>query len=833
MKTSGSAITKLTAVILILTASAAAAKTSDLPDWENPEMFGQNKQPPHCTLLPYPDAATALKGTRDASPFHMSLNGKWKFHWVPKPADRPKDFYKLDYDLSDWNDIPVPSNWQLEGYGIPIYTNTTYPFVPEWQEPDPPHIPHDNNPVGSYRTEFEIPAHWDGRQVFLHFDGVKSAFYLWLNGRKVGYSQGSMTPAEFNITDYLNSGKNTLAAEVYRWCDGSYLEDQDTWRLSGIYRDVYLFAAPPVHICDFFVRCDLDENYKDATLRVTAKLHNYTRKTVKAGTVEVTLLDADDKPVGANPIMKGKFARIAGLGDASLEMHANVPNPLKWSAETPNLYTVILTLKNHAGAVVEVQRCSFGFREVELKGGQVLINGKAVLFKGVDRHEHDPDHGQAIPLARMIQDIKLLKQNNINAVRTSHYANDPKWYDLCDRYGIYLVNECNLESHDVRNKVPKSLSEWKDACVDRMASIVERDKNHPSVVIWSLGNEAGFGDNFEHMAAYARRADPTRLVQYQMAGRHPVTDIICPMYVKIPQLLEYAKREHRRPLIMCEYAYSRGNACGNLQDYWDVIEAHRQLQGGFIWDWVDKGLRKFDCNGKMFWAYGGDYGPSGIPSDGSMVCNGIVGPDRDPEPELYEVKKVYQYIEAKPIDNAADGRVRIRNKYDFLSLDFVDIFWELTVDDKLLQKGTLPKLSLPPQTQQDVNISFERPRDLKPGAEYFLKIKFSLAGDTLWADKGYIVAWDQFKLPWHTPQMPLVDVNAMPELQIEDVNEIKVIGKDFSLTVGKKNFWFRNREGGCPSTMNSKSSGTATPSPASPECRAARVSGEEQGSSEP
>jgi beta-galactosidase len=781
-------------LILILLAAgiqAAEEQTAPANDWENPEMFGQNKEPAHNTLIPYPDTQSALQGTREASRFHKSLNGKWKFNWVKKPADRPKDFYKLNYDVSSWDEIPVPSNWQLQGYGIPIYVNAKYPFVIT----DPPHIPHDNNPVGSYRTEFEIPADWKGRQVFLHFDGVKSAFYLWLNGKKIGYSQGSMTPAEFNITKFLRKGKNVLAAEVYRWCDGSYLEDQDTWRLSGIYRDVYLFSTPPVHLRDFFVRCDLDEQYRDATLKVTAKVHNYSKKTAKPHSIQVMLLDAEGTLIGTELLMAGTTGKIAAGAESNIEMQADIANPNKWTAETPTLYTVILMLKDPSGNIIEVERCSFGFRDVELKGGQVLVNGKAILFKGVDRHEHDPDHGQAIPLSRMLQDIKLLKQNNINAVRTSHYANDPKWYDLCDRYGIYLVNECNLESHGVRTWLPKSIPEWRNACVDRMASIVHRDRNHPSVIIWSLGNEAGFGENFKQMTAYARRVDPTRLVQYAEAGDDPTTDIVCPMYRKIGQLIEYAQQEHRRPMILCEYAYSRGNATGNLQDYWDVFENHKQLQGGFIWDWVDKGLRKFDAEGKMFWAYGGDYGPSGIPSDGSMVCNGIIGSDRNPEPELYEVKKVYQYIKAKPIDNAVDGKIHIRNKYDFLTLDFVDISWELTVDDEVLQKGKLPKMALAPQNEQDVTIPFQKPQ-LKPGAEYWLKITFTLAKDTLWAKRGHVVAWDQFKLPFEAPPIPVADVESMPELELKEKgNNVIVTGKDFAVTVGKKSYWFRSTDG--------------------------------------
>ena len=775
---------------LFLTAALAAAA---VPDWENPRVFSVNKEPAHCTLMPYPDTDTALLGTREASPFHKSLNGKWKFHWVSKPDDRPKDFYKLDYDVGSWSKINVPGNWELQGYGIPIYVNVGYPFSPD-RSSNPPHIPHDNNPVGSYRTEFQVPADWQGRQVFLHFDGVRSAFYLWINGKKVGYSQGSRTPAEFNITKYLRSGKNVLAAEVYRYSDGSYLEDQDTWRLSGIFRDVYLFSTPQVHLRDFFVRCDLDEKYQDASLMVTAKVSNWSDEDAASHTIEVCLLDADHKSVGKAPFMQGKLEPVKAGEEAVIDFKkADVANPLKWTAETPNLYTVLLTLKDASGNIVEVERCNFGFRKIELKGGQMLVNGVPILIKGVNRHENDPDTGYYVTVESMTKDIKLMKQNNINAVRTCHYANDPKWFDLCNHYGIYLVNECNLESHGVREWLPKSLPEWKNACVDRMASIVERDKNHPSVVIWSLGNEAGFGDNFKAMAEHAKKVDPTRLVQYAEADEDPITDIVCPMYVKIEGLIEYASKEHRRPMILCEYAYSRGNATGNFQDYWDVFESHKHLQGGFIWDWADKSLRAFDCEGKMFWTYGGDYGPSGTPSDGSMVSNGIVGPDRDPEPELYEVKKVYQYIKAEPID-LSSGKIRIRNKYDFLTLDFVDIYWELTLDDEVLQKGSLPKMSLAPKQQKEVTIPLQEPA-LKAGAEYWLKIIFALAEDTLWADRGHIVAWDQFKLPYLCPAVGAEDIETMPQLKLDSGRDITVTGKNFKLTIGGQNQWFKHQRG--------------------------------------
>jgi len=755
-----------------------------VPDWENPEMIGQNKEAAHCTLMPYPNTKKALMGTREASPFHKSLNGNWKFNWVKKPAERPKDFHKLDYDVSSWKEIPVPSNWELYGYGIPTYTNAAYPFAPV--NPNPPHIPHDDNPVGSYHTEFTIPGDWKGREVFLHFDGVRSAFYLWINGKKVGYSQGSMTPAEFNITKYLRKGKNILAAEVYRYSDGSYLEDQDTWRLSGIYRDVYLFSTPQVHLRDFFVCCELDEQYRNAVVSVTAKVRNYAKKCAKAHTVEVTLLDADGEAVGAEPLMSGESAEITAGADGIVEMAYRIASPHKWSAERPYLYKVLLTLKDSKGKIIEVEQCDFGFREVEIKGGQLLVNGVAVLFKGVDRHEHDPDHGRAIPLSRMIQDVKLLKQNNINAVRTSHYPDDPKWYEICDKYGIYLIDEANVESHGIGYHPDRTLGnkgKWEKAHLDRTVRMVERDKNHPSVIIWSLGNEAGDGINFEATSAWIHQRDSSRPVHYERCGERAITDIVCPMYAPIERIVKYAEVEQERPLIMCEYAHAMGNSVGNLQDYWDVIEKYKHLQGGYIWDWADQALRKKTTGGVEFWAYGGDYGD--IPNDDNFLCNGIVQPDRKPNPSLYEVKKVYQYIKAEAVDPAG-GKVRIHNKYDFISLDFVDILWELTSGGELLQRGKMPGMSLAPRQTQEVTIPFSKPI-LKAGAEYWLKIIFALAEDTLWAESGHVVAWDQFKVPFDVAPAAEANVDGMAELKLQQSDKvITVTGDDFTVTVGKK-----------------------------------------------
>jgi len=784
--------------LLIVGYGRSEEKGGGVPDWENPEVFGRNKEAGHCTLMPYADTATAIVGTREASPYYKLLNGDWKFNWVTKPADRPQDFYKADYDVSGWKEITVPSNWDLQGYGIPTYTNAAYPFAPV--NPDPPHIPHDNNPVGSYRREFTIPAGWEGREVFLHFDGVMSAFYVWVNGREVGYSEDSMTPAEFNITKYLRKGKNILAAEVYRYCDGSYLEDQDTWRLAGIYRDVYLFSTPKVHLRDFFVRSELDEKYCDAVLKITAKVRNYSEKAVKNYKVEVTVLDADGKVVDAAPLLSGESGVIGAGSESVIEMQAKIAKPRKWSAETPCLYKVLLVLKDSRGKVVEAEGCNFGFRKVELKDGQMLVNGKAILIKGVNRHEHDPDCGRAIPFSRMLEDVKLIKQNNINAVRTSHYPDDPKWYDLCDRYGLYLIDECNVETHGVMKILPRDVPEWKAACLDRMERMVERDKNYPSVIMWSLGNESGYGTTHIAMADYARKADPTRLVHFmdhdnKMADLE-ASDIVCPMYATIEQIEGYAKEERPEPLIMCEYAHAMGNSVGNLKDYWDVIEKYRQLQGGFIWDWTDEALRKKTTGGQEFWAYGGDYGD--IPNDENFCCNGIVQPDRKPNPSLYEVKKVYQYIKVEPVD-LLNGKVRICNKYDFVSLDFVKIFWELSADGEIVQKGNLPRLSAGPQEKVEVTVPFEKP-GLKAGAEYRLKVVFALAEDALWAPAGHVVAWEQLNVPFDVPAAQASDINDMAALEVEESAEaIKIIGDNFTVTFGKKSgsiesFTFDNKE---------------------------------------
>jgi beta-galactosidase len=736
-------------------------------------------------LVPYPNTRTALQCKREASQFYKSLNGRWKFNWVSKPSDRPLDFYRPKYDVSKWDEIPVPSNWQMHGYGRPIYLNMRYPFTM-----NPPYIPHDYNPVGSYRTEFRIPGAWKDRQVFLHFDGIKSASYIWVNGRKVGYSQGSMLPAEFNVTKYLKPGKNTLAVEVYRWSDSSYLEDQDMWRLSGIYRNVYLFSTPQIHIRDFAVRTDLDDSYIDATLMVRPRITNYTSQDLKGWTVEAQLYDAEKEPLlpealsrDVSSIIGEKYPQRGNVPFGLLQ--ATIKNPRKWSAETPYLYTLLVTLKDSAGKVVEIESCRVGFREVEIKDGQLFVNGKSIKLFGVNRHEHDPDHGRAIPVSRMIQDIKLLKTHNLNAVRTSHYPDDPTWYDLCDKYGIYLIDEANLETHGVGGYF-SNVPAWNTAFMERAIRLVERDKNHPSVIIWSLGNESGCGPNHSAMAEWMHYYDPTRPVHYEGAAAKPhdpdYVDMISRMYARIPEIIRLATDPgDNRPMVLCEYAHAMGNSVGNLKEYWDAIRSHKRLIGGFIWDWADQGLRKTDTDGREFWAYGGDYGDN--PNDGNFCCNGLVQPDRRPNPSLYEVKKVYQRISVTPIESPADS-VRIRNEYDFTNLDSVNIVWELTEDGKAIQTVKLPKLSLAPGEDKQIKIPFEKP-DMQPGAEYLMKISFALANDAPWAAQGHVVAWEQFEIPFDTPP-PSADIAAMPPLKLQDSDAaLRITGRNFELVVGK------------------------------------------------
>ena len=731
---------KITMSFWLLAVVVANAQSND---WEDPHIFKINRLDPHCTLMPFDQADDAMSKDRRESRYYQSLNGKWKFNWVKKPADRPVDFYQPDYDVSSWEEIDVPSNWQRQGYGQCHYVNIQYPFPA-----NPPYIPHENNPVGSYRRVFELPADWAGREVFMNFDGVESAFYLWINGKKVGYSQGSRTPAEFDITSFTQQGKNSIAVEVYRWSDGAYLECQDFWRLSGIFRDVYLYATNKLRIQDYFLKCDLDDEYQDAIFSVDVLVKNYdSQKHVDNSSVDVQLFDADGKLVAqTKPLYFSVFAGSEMLNYGSVK----VAHPRKWTAETPYLYDVVLTLKDDQGKAMEVQACKFGFREVAMIDGQLTVNGQAIYVKGVNRHEHDPDTGHYVSTESMIRDIRLMKQNNVNTVRTCHYPDAPQWYELCDQYGLYVIDEANIESHGMGYNLDRTLGnnpQWKDAHLDRTRRMVERDKNHPCVIIWSLGNEAGDGVNFQATSNWIKSRDRSRPVMYERALTKHHTDIYDPMYARIDELVRYAQSNPYRPLILCEYAHAMGNSLGNFQDYWDAIEKYPPLQGGCIWDWVDQGLREYDKAGKMYWAYGGDYGDQ--PNDRNFCCNGLLAPDHKPNPSLFEMKKVYQNIKVTPID-LAGGRFNVVNKYIFRDLAHVDASWKIEADGKIVKAAALGVIDLAPGQEKELTLPCQI-ADPIAGAEYFITITFALNADTLWAKKGHVLAWDHYKLPGETP----------------------------------------------------------------------------------
>lgn len=746
------------------------------PDWMNPAITGIGTEPPHATSMSLPDEASARRGDRETSPWFRSLNGTWKFFWSKNPSERPQTFFADSFSVAHWNDIAVPGNWQLQGYDIPIYVNTTYPFPA-----DPPRIPADFNPVGSYRRVFTIPDTWKGRQVFLHFAGVESAFYVWVNGVRAGMGKDSRTPVEFNITPLLRAGENTLAVEVYRWSDGSYLECQDFWRLSGIFRDVFLFSTPPLHIRDMEVHAAFPDGFGSARLTVTARVRNYGGTAMVRPVVEAFLLDGIAPDARAIPIGRTDADLIAPGGEAIIPLRLAVERPRLWTAETPELYRVVLVLRSADGTALEYQQCLFGFREVVVRDGNLLVNGKPVLIKGVNRHEHDPDRGHTVDEGSMVQDILLMKQHNINTVRTCHYPNVPRWYELCDIYGLYVIDEANIESHGMGYEPARTLANdpaWLAAHMDRTIRMVERDKNHPSVIIWSLGNEGGDGTNFQATSEWIHRRDPSRPVHYERAGLRPHTDIVCPMYARPSELLDYVKTRRDRPYILCEYAHAMGNSVGNLQDYWDIIEAHDQLQGGSIWDWVDQGIRRRTEDGREYFAYGGNFGET--ITDGNFCCNGLVLPDRTVTPKTLEVKKVYQNIKFGA-HNLQRGEIEIRNAFFFTSLDPFAFTWKLQRNGLTIQEGTLAGVKAAPRAKTVVRIPWRQVRP-EPDAEYHLLLSARLREKTLWADAGHEVAAEQIALPWNAGARRQ-KTQAMPSLTLTRQGADAVIsGRDLSVT---------------------------------------------------
>ncbi len=805
-------------VVISLSACKKLSKYEGVPftekeprDWENPEVFNINREDPHASLISFPDELSALEAIKANSPNYKSLDGLWKFNWVKTPDQRPYWFFKDDYDTRDWKDIEVPSNWQMKGYDVPVYANITYPF---WTYEDvfnsrgsspyiykkvPPAIPHDWNPVGSYKRNFEIPSDWKNKEIFLHFGAVSSAFYVWINEKLVGYSEDSKVPAEFNITKYLKSGKNSLSVEVYRWSDGSYLEDQDFWRLSGIQRTVFLHSRPKTYIKDFFAVGSLDKNYTEGLLKVNVSLKTSGAEGI-GYVLDASLFEGSQKLFTES--------KDVSLSDdkASVSFKNNIQDIKKWSAEKPNLYSLVISLKDKSGNISESVSTKIGFRKVEIVNSQLLVNGVAIRLKGVNMHEHNEITGHVIDEATVMKDIRTMKSNNINAMRTCHYPQQEFWYEMCDKYGLYLVDEADIESHGIGYDKDVTLAdkpEWAAAHLDRMKRMVERDKNHPSVIIWSMGNEAGDGHNFLNGYKWIKGRDETRPVQYERAEkstntteRH--TDIWCNMYATIGEIEAYAKDiKTDRPLIMCEYAHAMGNSTGNLQDYWDVIERYPKLQGGFIWDWVDQGFLRTNENGEKYWTYGGDYGEEGIPSDGNFCINGLVWPDRTTHPGLNEVNKVYQYVGFEAVD-LNKGLVKITNKYDFTNLSEFIFEWEVVSDGKTLHSGKIPITDLKPKEGLVVQIPVSG-IEPAPGTEYFLNIRVSRSDAWNYVPEDHVYASTQLKLPVDSKPV-LVNENNLVVLQTKTIDkklevsgvEMKII---FDLGLGRlTSFNYKGKE---------------------------------------
>jgi beta-galactosidase len=777
---------------MVLAATAAVAQnvpipiqpqvSADRPDWENPAVFAINKLPASATGFPFESRALALARDRSRSRRFLSLNGAWKFAFSPGVDAAPKDFFRPEYDVTGWKSIKVPADWQAEGYDQPRYNNITYPFPA-----NRPLIPHATNPVGSYRRDIDVPAGWLASDVILHIGAAGSAYYVWVNGEKVGYSEDSKLPSEFNVTRYLKPGRNSVSIQVFRWSDGSYLEDQDFWRVSGIERDVYLVAAPRERIRDTFARATLDDSYRDGRLSVDMAVTPGA-----AARVRTVLLD------GGKPVVARDIAVPAGTDERHVSMSATIPSVRPWTAETPNLYTLVTELVSPRGEVIQSTATRLGFRTLEIKDGQVMVNGRPIRIRGMNRHEHDPDSFHVISEAAMRRDIEMMKRANINAVRTSHYPNDERWYDLADEYGLYIMDEANIESHAYMEKGNADPEKrplyqigfdpaWEAAHVSRVTNMVERDKNHPSIIFWSMGNEAGIGPNFEKAAAAARRRDPTRLISYLGWGTfdfdHRVNDyvdIYAPMYDSLWKMIDYARDPgHRQPMIQCEYGHMMGNSGGNLQDEWDVIYAHPRLQGGFLWDWADQGMSGRDEQGRFYWKMGGDYGPN--PGGDIEFGDGVVHADRRPNPHFFEMRKVYQPISFVAVDARA-GKFRFINRQDFNDLSGFEFGWVLQQDGHTIAHGAL---STNAPARHDVEVMIpDIAGKLATDHEHILTITArARSGLSPLVPAGMVMAWEQFVLDAGTgpASAPSGDVAIS-----DNADRVSFAAKDVVLTIDRK-----------------------------------------------
>ncbi|MGI9392948.1 MAG: glycoside hydrolase family 2 TIM barrel-domain containing protein [Parvibaculales bacterium] len=736
---------------------------SGTPDWENPEIFERNKLPARASFFAYESLRLAEKGEPDRSKYIKSLNGKWKFHWVRKPAERPRDFWKENVSVQDWGEIIVPGNWERQGFGMQHYLNIDYVFPA-----NQPFIPHEYNPVGSYVKKVSVPKNWKGRRVFVSFGAVNSSFYLWVNGKKVGYSQGSKLPAEFDVSEHVRIGENKIALQVYRWSDGSYLEDQDGWSLSGIERDVVLYSTPKQHIEDFTVLASLGEDMEKGVFSVDVKM----RGVASGHKLTLRLMDGG-----------GVVFSESRAADKKMRFRETIANVKKWSAEEPNLYQLYLELRDGRGKVSQIIRQNVGFRRLEMKGGQFIVNGVAVTIRGVNRVEHHPKGGRTLTRESMLKDIELMKRLNVNAVRTAHFPNDPFWYGLADEYGLYVLDEANIESHAYMNAGNKAKnqaahqlgfqSEWEAAHLARIARMVGRDKNHPSVILWSLGNEAGLGPSFEKATAWIKRHDPSRPVTYGGWGGSPkhtvldYVDIYTPMYDDVWQMEDYISLAPPQPMILAEYAHAMGNSLGNLEKYWRVIYTHPQLQGGFIWDWVDQTFLETNEQGKQFWAYGGDYGEP--KSNNNFLANGVIQPDRTLNPHAYEVKKVYAPVQ---FEQLGYERIRIINRYNYLSLDHLAFQYVVLEDGKPIAKGFFDVPEIAAGGSGEISLPLGDIR-INPYKEYIVSVRALQREEKSFIPAGYEIAWGQF--PLNEPDSAPSSVSSEPIRLVRGEREIMII----------------------------------------------------------
>lgn len=723
-------------LILLLLFISINLYAQETPDWENPKVYAINKENTRATSIPYANQNQALNNEYQSSSYYQSLNGLWKFKWVPKVVQTPKDFFKIDFDDKQWATMPVPGTWEFNGFGTPIYVSEGFGF-----KPNPPFIDRDDSPVGAYRRAFTVNDSWKGRRVMIHFEGGTNAMYVWVNGQKVGYTENSKSPAEFDITAYLKPGVNTLACEVHKFSDGYYLEDQDMWRMGGINRNVYLYSTAQTRILDFFAHPTLDATYKNGLFDVDLTLKNYSKK-AEQQTIEVLLMDNSNHPV----FKKQSIVALPAEQEANLNLSGMVPAPLKWTAETPNLYNMVLVLKNSSGEVIEATSHQVGFRKIEIKDGQVFINGKKIYFKGVNLHEFNSQTGQVVSEEVMMRNIQLMKELNINAVRTSHYPQPPLWYKLCDKYGIYLVDEANLESHGL-GYGPENVSnfpEWHDAHLDRMVRLVERDKNHASVIFWSLGNEASNGKAFFDLYDWAKKRDQSRPVQYEQAHQKDRnTDVICPMYPSWESMTRDAKKDLGRPYIMCEYAHAMGNSMGNFQDYWDLMRSSKNMQGGFIWEWYNHGFKTVDEQGRAYWAYGGDLNGYQKMNSENFCMDGIISPDQQYLPHTPIVKKVYQNILFKPKD-ISNGVITVINDFKFTDLTAknYNYKWVLLKNGAEVAQGKF-NVTIPADAKKDVKLALPK-MEKQAGVEYFLQVFAYTRQANQFIPIGFEVAKEEF-----------------------------------------------------------------------------------------